>query len=209
MSRHLSTEDLARLLDDELTGGLTACAESHLAGCVSCRQRFSELRQVSVKFDSFFASLHPAFSDGERQQLAQKLDKAETKIQKAEKRWNWSRLGWSTALAATAALGVFLLPHGKVAKPVTLVAAHGLQIASSAFEVDGETFVALPYSNPDLPLAAPHIVQMQVPVSSLADAGIYLEPVGSRMATPDRAVLANVLLGLDGQPLGVHVLTSD
>jgi hypothetical protein len=50
---------------------------------------------------------------------------------------------------------------------------------------------------------------MQVPVSSLADAGIYVEPVGSRMTAPDHAVLANVLLGLDGQPLGVHVLTSD
>jgi hypothetical protein len=88
--------------------------------------------------------------------------------------------------------------------------ANGQEIQSGAsFEVDGETFVALPYSNPDLPLTAPHIVRMQVPVASLADAGITFEPVSSEVSSPDRSVLADVLLGIDGQPLGVHVLNAE
>ena len=207
--KHISNELLVRLLDDELTSAETISVEGHLTGCVACRERFGELRQVSNSFDSFIASLHPAYSVLERQELAQKLDRVESKIQKVEGRWKGRQMSWGLAVAATLAFGVLSLPHWRTIKSTTLVGAHSSQIASSAFEVDGETFVALPYSNPDLPLSAPHIVQMQVPVSSLADAGIYIEPSGNRISAPDRAVLADVLLGLDGQPLGVHVLTSD
>ena len=53
------------------------------------------------------------------------------------------------------------------------------------------------------------MVQMQVPISSLADAGVFVEPTANRMTVPDRAVLADVLLGMDGQPIGVHVLSAD
>ena len=74
--------------------------------------------------------------------------------------------------------------------------------------MDGEKFWALPYSNPDLPVTA-RVIQMEVPVASLADAGIVVEPVLSRTSEPDRAVLADILLGLDGQPVGVHVVSVD
>jgi hypothetical protein len=72
--------------------------------------------------------------------------------------------------------------------------------------VDGESFIPLPYSNPDLPIAAHRIVQMQVPVSSLADAGVHFEAISSEVSSGDESVLADVLLGIDGQPLGIHVL---
>jgi len=65
----------------------------------------------------------------------------------------------------------------------------------------------LPYSNPDLPASAPRIVQMQVPVSSLANIGISMEPAVNEILNQDRTVLADVLLGADGQPLGVHVVS--
>ncbi len=48
---------------------------------------------------------------------------------------------------------------------------------------------------------------MEVPISSLASAGIVLEP-GVNGST-DRTVAANVLLGIDGQPLGLHVLSTE
>ena len=48
---------------------------------------------------------------------------------------------------------------------------------------------------------------MQVPVSSLADIGIGLERMASEVSNQDRTVLADVLLGADGQPLGVHVVS--
>jgi hypothetical protein len=44
-----------------------------------------------------------------------------------------------------------------------------------------------------------------VPVSTLASAGIFVEPVASGLT--DHTVLANVLLGIDGQPMGIHVLS--
>jgi hypothetical protein len=81
--------------------------------------------------------------------------------------------------------------------------------STGAFEIDGETFISLPFSNPDLPVNARRIVQMQVPVSSLAEAGIVVEPIANRVAQPDYSVLADVLLGLDGQPLAVHVVSFD
>ena len=206
---HLRNELLIGLLDDELTGKEAASVEVHLAGCAACRERFSELRRASNSFDSFISSLRPAHSVWERHELARELDRVESKTQKIKPRWSVRRIGWGLAVAATLALGILLLPHGRTARHLTPVGTNTFQAVSSAFEIDGETFIALPYSNPDLPLSAPRIVQMQVPVSSLADAGIYLEPLENRVSAPDHAVLADVLLGLDGQPLGVHVLTSD
>ena len=206
--KHIRNELLIRLLDDELTGEEVVSVEAHLTSCAICRERFSELRQTSNSFDSFISSVHPVHSVWERQQLAQKLDNIESKTQKTQPRWNTRRMGWGLAVAATLALGMLLLPYWRGVRHLTSAENGTFQTASSAFELDGETFIALPYSNPDLPLSAPRIVQMQVPISSLADAGIYLEPLGNRVLAPDHAVLANVLLGLDGQPLGVHVLTS-
>jgi hypothetical protein len=56
-----------------------------------------------------------------------------------------------------------------------------------------------------LPLNAPHIMQMRIPVSSLAAAGVSFEPSSSEVSPGDDSVLADVLLGIDGQPLGVHL----
>jgi hypothetical protein len=120
------------------------------------------------------------------------------------------RFGWGMALAATLALGIILAPKPKSYSGESAQQAASLPgtgAASSAIEVDGETFIALPYSNPDLPVSAPRIVQMQVPVSSLTDVGIAVEPVANDLLNQDRAVLADVLLGADGQPMGVHVVS--
>ena len=76
---------------------------------------------------------------------------------------------------------------------------------ANAIEAGGETFIPLPYSNPDLPVNESRIVEMQAPVSALNDIGIVLEPVSSREARSDGSVLADVLMGTDGQPLGVHI----
>jgi hypothetical protein len=47
---------------------------------------------------------------------------------------------------------------------------------------------------------------MQVSLSSLADIGIVLEPIANQVSGSDRSVLADILMGADGQPLGVNVL---
>jgi hypothetical protein len=114
------------------------------------------------------------------------------------------RFGWGMAIAASLALGILVAPRPKRTPEPKQSSVMTTQ--SNTFEVDGESFVALPYSNPDLPMSASRIVQMQVPVSSLADVGIVLEPVSNEGSGQDRSVLADVLVGTDGQPLGVHVL---
>jgi hypothetical protein len=115
------------------------------------------------------------------------------------------RFGWGMAIAATLAFGILLAPRSELVSPLAPQSNAVVNI-----EVDGETFTPLPYSNPDLPINAAHVVQMQVPVSSLSDVGIVLEPVVSRVNRPDDAsVLADVLVGSDGQPRGVHVLSTE
>lgn len=96
-----------------------------------------------------------------------------------------------------------MAPHWKQASRPNATAAE--QSHAASFEIDGETFLALPYSNPDLPLTAPRIVQMQVSLASLENAQLEFEPV-SEEGSSAGSVLANVLVGADGQPLGIHIL---
>jgi hypothetical protein len=117
------------------------------------------------------------------------------------------RFGWGMAIAATLALAIVLAPRQRIPSQQGAHAQTNAAAMASSIEVDGETFIALPYSNPDLSANAPTIVQMQVPASSLADIGIAVEPVTNEILNQDRSVLADVLLGADGQPLGVHVVS--
>jgi hypothetical protein len=111
---------------------------------------------------------------------------------------------WVLALAAAIALAILTLPHWRHQATRNTTAPGALE--ANTFEVDGESFIALPYSNPDLPALAPHIVEMQIPASSLATAGIVLQPVAAG-GSSEPTVLADVLVGMDGQPMGVHVLS--
>ncbi len=202
---HLANDVLVRMIDDELSRTETLLAESHLSRCEECRQRYQELRSVSVRVESAVTAWASENSSELRESLFQALEAREREAALPRPRKALRRFGFGMAIAATLAVGALLGPQwthrGKVGGLESQDAQGG-----AAFEVDGEKFVALPYSNPDLPLTASHIVQMQVPVSSLADAGIVFEPVSNEVFASDRSVLADVLLGMDGQPLGVHVL---
>lgn len=206
---HLSNGVLVQFIDDELSRAEAAKAESHLAQCSSCGQRYAELRRASSSFDGFVESLRPGFDLSERQQLASKLDGANVRDvphtgSKPARRFGW----WGLAAAAALAVGVLYLPSSREMRKQSYGTPASSETAN-AFEIDGETFVSLPFSNPELPVNARRIVQMQVPVSSLAAAGIVIEPITNQVAQPDRSVLTDVLLGLDGQPVAVHVVSFD
>jgi hypothetical protein len=115
------------------------------------------------------------------------------------------RFGWGMGVAAALAVGVFLAP--RIERKNQTVPLQGTSAETATIDINGESFIPLPYSNPDLPLNAPRIVEMRVPVSSLTEAGIVFEPTSNNFT--EHTVLANVLLGLDGQPMGVHVLSAD
>ena len=206
---HLSNGVLVQFIDDELPAAEAAHAKKHLAQCPACSARYSELRRISSNFDEFVDSLRPSVRLAERQELSSKLDRVSGtpvphKSVQRPVRFGW----WGLGAAAALTIGVLYLPSSIRTNGEAKSAPMAKQ-STSAFEIDGETFVSLPFSNPDLPVNARRIVQMQVPVSSLAEAGIVVEPITSQVAQPDGSVLADVLLGLDGQPLAVHVVSFD
>jgi hypothetical protein len=121
------------------------------------------------------------------------------------------RFGWGMGIAATVAFAISMVPrHYLTPQPeLSDLTPAAATTQAGTIEVDGETFLPVPSSNADLSTASPHIVQMQVPVSSLADIGIVFEPVPNRVGggvDAERSVLADVLVGADGQPRGVHVI---
>ncbi len=206
---HLKDDLLVRAIDDELSGAEAALFESHLSCCELCGQRYQDLRLVSARVESLVGRIPVPRLDRGRESLIQNLEAREraSVISHAPEKV-LRRFGWGMAIAAGLAVGLVFAPRTN--RSVSSAPSSVSQSQSAGvFEVAGETFVALPYSNPDLPISAPRIVQMQVPVSSLTDAGIMFEPVSTEFSSPDRSVLADVLLGIDGQPLGVHVLSEE
>ena len=203
---HLADALLIRAVDDELTGRETLEVASHIAACEACERRYQTLRQFSTNIESALAWPPLASSEQGRGRLEREIEARQFAARTERSSHVLQRLSWAVAIAAAVAFGMLFAPQWKQSVKSARPAA-GVQ--PSAFEVGGETFIALPYSNPDLPLNTSHIVQMQVPVSSLADAGIVFEPISNEMGARDGSVLADVLLGMDGQPIGIHVLSSE
>lgn len=203
---HPAEDSLIKALDDELPMGDALEVNSHLLVCESCRRRYQALRHMSASIELAVAAPQLQLPQEQRGRLERQLEASELAAPVPNASYVLRRLSWAVAIAAALAFLLMFVPQWKRAVKTAPVAA--VQ-PPGAFEVDGESFVALPYSNPDLPLNASHVVQMQVPVSSLADAGIVFEPISNEMPSSDRSVLADVLLGIDGRPLGIHVLNAE
>ncbi len=214
---HLSQDLIILLLDDELAASQRLECELHVEACESCRQKLTYWHELSVGIETAVQLVAVPDMAGVRQNLERTIESRSLLqngplpvLQHPAK--VMQRFGWGMAIAATLAFGVLMAPRqslGPLSKNDLVsadVATGGAQTAT--IEVDGETFYSLPYSNADLSPSALHIVQMQVPIASLADVGIVLEPVMSRAGADQDAegsVLADVLVGADGQPRGVHV----
>ncbi len=196
---HLNWDLLVRAVDQELSPAEMDWVSAHIAECPECRSECEAICSISQGVEAVVNRLPVLERLGDREQLAKLNRQAPGRVMR--------RFGWGMTIAATLAIGIIVAPKQRVTNSEKPVVEQAAAATSNAIEVDGETFVALPYSNPDLPSVAPRIVQMQVPVSSLADIGLGLEQVASEVANQDRTVLADVLLGADGQPLGVHVLS--
>jgi putative zinc finger protein len=192
---HLTSGLLVKAIDAELTNAEARVVKEHLERCGECRQKYNDFRRASVAIESGLAAI-PVRTKLEARQTTRQINQTPERVM-------W-RFGWGMAVAASLALGIVMMPkHKDKTNPVEIV--QETATLTNAIEVGGETFVPLPYSNPDLPVNESRIVEMQVPVSALNDIGIVLEPVSSREARSDGSVLADVLMGTDGQPLGVHI----
>ena len=203
---HLSHEQLVLALDDELSGRDAEAVDDHLTTCPSCRDKYKELATLSVRLEQVMAGHSSAFDEAARGHLAAALHERERDERRRSKSRRFWALGWSTAALAAALVFVSVWrprPAEHIDMPTTASANAG------TFQAAGETFVALPYSNPDLPTSAPQIVQMRLPAASLAEAGIVLGPWSNGAAYGNRYVTADVVVGLDGEPRGVHVVHLD
>ena len=206
-SDHLDNGLLIQFLDGELAGdGEFARVRTHLSTCLRCRQKRDEFARLSSEIENIAGTVPVTGLPEARAKLRRALLRKEG----AESTWQnpaktMRRFGWGMAIAASLALGILLAPL--LHRSVQPLGYPSEQSKMATLEVDGENFIAVPYSNPDLPLNAPRIVEMQLPASSLAAAGIFLQPAAN--GTVDRTVAADVLLGMDGQPLGVHLLSTE
>lgn len=205
---HLPNDLLVAAINDELSLGETARVESHLSQCAECKQRYREFRDILGQVEALVSDTGSPSSVTQRQLLAKKLDSRQLQPALPSSSKVLRRFSWGMGIAATLALGIVFAPqHGFHSDPTVAETVAERPVIDS-FQVNGETFAALPYSNPDLPVSTSHIVQMEIPVSSLTDAGVAFEPVSTQEAALDHSVLADVLVGMDGQPLGVHVLST-
>jgi anti-sigma factor RsiW len=202
---HLANGLLVRAIDDELPEAEADLVAAHLSRCGECKQKYQQLALLSSRIETLVRGIAVAASHSERESLKKRLEQRQQSVvptNGGEKVLR--RFGWGMAIAATLAIGITFAPRAKRV-PSGDQPAPRQSRSNDTFEVDGETFALLPYSNADLPVSAPHIVQMHIPVSSLAAAGLTLRPISSEVSTGEDSVLADVLLGIDGQPLGVHV----
>jgi hypothetical protein len=204
----LSLDLLVRAVDKELSLAEERVVAGHLASCELCRREYAEIEDLSLRVESVVSGAPVSEESADREHLATLPRQRELlkPIRQAPEKV-MRRFGWGMAIAATLALAIVLAPRQRIPSQQGAPAQTNAAAMASSIEVDGETFIALPYSNPDLSANAPTIVQMQVPASSLADIGIAVEPVTNEILNQDRSVLADVLLGADGQPLGVHVVS--
>ena len=202
--QHLSDELLVLLLDDELPQTEALAAQSHVDSCAECRHRYTELRGASNQFEAFAGAIKAPFAASERDALTLVLNTYSQVPPRRPERL-MQRFAWAMAIAASLLVAVLIASHLRD-RQVHVATTAPASSSASLLEVDGESFVPLPYSNPDLPVPAHRIVEMQIPVSSLVDAGVHFEAISNEASSSDESVMADVLLGIDGQPLGVHVL---
>lgn len=208
-SVHPENAFLIRYLDGELPAQEYARVRAHLEACADCRERQDLFGMLSQGIAIAVCAPPVATSWDERADLVRALEENPPAVSKSGADRVLRRFGWGMAIAATLALVLLLAPGTKVniKRGLTAAAKQQTDLIDNRLDINGETFIALPYSNPDLPLNAPRIVEMEIPASSLAEAGIAFAPPPN--GTADGMVAANVLLGIDGQPLGLHVLGSN
>lgn len=205
---HPTRQLLVGALDDELSPEEAVEVEQHLARCADCKREYETLRTLSVRLGAVLASFGGDEANGMRHRLSDAMEAQEAPVPVHRPRRLGQSFAWgAAAIAAGLAIAALSLPW-TARRPAAAGAQTVFEASNGAIDVDGESFVVLPYSNPDLPVSAPRIVEMQVPIAALADAGVSFEPVSSEAADSDGSVLADVLIGLDGEPMGIHVLNT-
>ena len=167
---HPSSELLFCRLDGELAADAADRLDTHLSECAECRDRWNRLRTVSEAVDGYSMTL--GSPGGQRSALIAAL-------KAREQRTYWTFAAAAAALILAAGIGVL------VSRPA--------KTPARAPQMAADAFIDLPYSDENLSGEGAVVLQVELPRSAVALAGI---PVSDGPA--DGRVKAEVLVGADG-----------
>jgi hypothetical protein len=189
MTPHLSEASLILLLDGELAEDERALAESHVSGCAGCHARMARFRRVSAGIVALHHAPRPARRPARWWWLAPAAAAALALV------WQWRPVAPPPAMEMPRVV-LRTPPAPLPGEPAALVRAVNKVAPRPA---PPRPFIDLPFSDQSLPLDAAPIVRMSIPVESLRLASIRVNGhfQGER-------VLADVVLGLDGQPRAIR-----
>lgn len=207
---HLSDDLLIRALDEELTTDERLFAERHLAACPICRERRRQWAELSDRVQDHVAAAPIIAASSARERLAVALGAApdSSVAETRKRRWAWPMAGIASAAACLLVLlaGPFWkTPQPHVGTHTNLVgSAHAL--VGDRPEEEGD-FIPLPYSMSEAAPGMERIVRVELPASSLVAEGILPSAiVDSSTIAGDQWVVADLALGLDGQPAGIRLV---
>jgi hypothetical protein len=192
---HLSESQLIQALDGELSSAAQIEVDLHLANCETCLERYESYAAVSETISRAIEAEPVAGARLARQQLAQRLNEAE---QPSVRPPNSRRFLWAWAAAACFALVLLFAGYRAQTR-------HAAAPQSKATEaLPASSFIRLPYSDPSLPLESADVIRVRMRASTLANAGI----IRVSPNTNDGWVQADVLLGIDGEPRGIRLISA-
>jgi hypothetical protein len=234
-TRHLTDEELVRTLDGELTVFERAKIDEHLVRCELCLERYEALAEFSSDIEMAIngTAVRPPRDSRERLIAAMESGTATSAAPARGRRRAWQ---WSAAAAASVAIASLALyrpqPTPKQedasvqevqsrssapaptqveapAAPAQREVPSSFRAASkgtkTAAEANTSGFMRLPYADTALPMQTAGLVRVRMQLSMLARAGVIQMSPGA----PDAPVEADLLLGIDGQPYAVRLVSAN
>jgi hypothetical protein len=229
---HLSHQQLVRALDKELPSDEQAEVDLHLASCESCLDQYEALADLSERLGYALETVPVSAPLNAREELRSKLKQPGSAVVRrhAMRRWAWAAaaciglallfsLNRGTPERQTQTQVQVQVPktiNAPVVEPSTepfrssasprkaVSAPQPRRARAKSAEISAPApFIRLPYSDPSLPLEAADIVRVQMRLSTLANSGVIRVMPGSS----DGWVQADVLLGMDGEPYGIRLVS--
>jgi len=180
---HVSYELLLRRLDGELDADAAGAVGAHVSECAECRQRLDRLRALSGAIVASSAALTEAEPRGQRRALVAAMEQRAAALPRK-------------TYAILAAAASVILVAGIVMKESPRP-----QPAVSPAPMAQEAFIALPYSDDSLSSEGAVVLQVELPRSAAALAGM---PVNYSSGNP--RVKAEVVVGADGLARAIRFL---
>lgn len=210
---HIPDDLVAKAVDEELTMDERLFVERHLAACPTCRERRRQWAELSDRVQDCVLATPVSVPALSRECLAASVGVAAnaSPADVRRRRWILSRAGAAAAVACLVVLGsagVFWKTGAWAGRRADL-AANRAAVVDDIRGDEGD-FIPLPYSSDAVP-GTERIVRVELPVSALAEEGILPAAAVDSEAVygavyRDGWVLADLAVGMDGQPAGIRLV---